>query len=33
MGWYTAGAGAGFVASVLGAVVVLVIYAMIARRR
>jgi uncharacterized membrane protein YeaQ/YmgE (transglycosylase-associated protein family) len=33
MGWYTAGAGAGFIASVLGALVMLVIYGMVARRR
>ncbi|MGF6346737.1 GlsB/YeaQ/YmgE family stress response membrane protein [Variovorax sp. W2I14] len=33
MGWYTAGAGADFVASVVGAVVVLAIYGFIARRR
>jgi uncharacterized membrane protein YeaQ/YmgE (transglycosylase-associated protein family) len=33
MGWYTAGAGAGFIASVLGALVVLVIYGMVVRRR
>ncbi|WGT63750.1 GlsB/YeaQ/YmgE family stress response membrane protein [Variovorax paradoxus] len=33
MGWYTAGAGAGFVASVLGAIVVLVIYGLVVRRR
>jgi uncharacterized membrane protein YeaQ/YmgE (transglycosylase-associated protein family) len=33
MGWYTAGAGAGFMASVLGAIVVLAIYAMVVSRR
>lgn len=33
MGWYTAGAGAGFIASVLGAIVVLAIYGMVASRR
>ncbi len=33
MGWYTAGAGAGFIASVVGAIVVLVIYGMVVRRR
>lgn len=33
MGWYTAGAGAGFVASVIGAIVVLVIYGIFARKR
>ena len=33
MGWYTAGAGAGFIASVLGALVVLVIYGMVVRHR
>ena len=32
MGWYTAGQGAGFIASVLGAIVLLVIYGMIKRR-
>ena len=33
MGWSTAGAGAGFIASVVGAIVVLVIYGMVVRRR
>lgn len=33
MGWYTAGAGAGFIASVLGAIVVLAIYGMVVSRR
>lgn len=33
MGWYTAGAGAGFVASIVGAIVVLVIYGLATRRR
>jgi len=33
MGWYTAGAGAGFIASVVGAIIVLAIYGMVARRR
>ncbi|WP_431113345.1 GlsB/YeaQ/YmgE family stress response membrane protein [Variovorax paradoxus] len=33
MGWYTAGAGAGFIAAVVGAIVVLVIYGMVVRRR
>ncbi len=32
MGWYTAGAGAGFIASVAGAMVVLVIYGLIVRK-
>ncbi|CAN5273064.1 GlsB/YeaQ/YmgE family stress response membrane protein [soil metagenome] len=32
-GWYTAGAGAGFIASVLGAIVLLVIYGMVAGKR
>ena len=32
MGWYAAGAGAGFLASVVGAVVVLVIYGMVTRK-
>lgn len=33
MGWYTAGAGAGFIASVVGAIVVLVIYGLVVGRR
>ena len=33
MGWYTAGAGAGFIASIVGALVVLVIYGMVVGRR
>lgn len=33
MGWYTAGAGAGFVASVVGAIVVLAIYGFLSRKR
>jgi uncharacterized membrane protein YeaQ/YmgE (transglycosylase-associated protein family) len=32
MGWYTAGQGAGFIASVLGAIVLLFIYGMIKRK-
>lgn len=32
MGWYRAGEGAGFIASVVGAMIVLVIYGMVARR-
>ena len=32
MGWYTAGQGAGFIASVVGAIVLLFIYGMIKRR-
>lgn len=32
MGWYTAGAGAGFLASVVGAMIVLVVYGLIARK-
>ena len=32
MGWYTAGQGAGFIASVLGAIVLLFIYGLIRRR-
>ena len=32
MGWYRAGEGAGFIASVVGAMVVLVLYGMVARR-
>lgn len=33
LGWYTAGEGAGFIASVFGAVVVLLVYGMVARKR
>ncbi|MGJ7554814.1 GlsB/YeaQ/YmgE family stress response membrane protein [Variovorax sp. RB2P76] len=32
MGWYAAGTGAGFIASVVGAIVVLVIYGMVTKR-
>lgn len=32
-GWYSAGAGAGFIASVVGAVVVLLVYGMVMRKR
>ena len=32
MGWYTAGQGAGFIASVLGAIVLLVLYGLIKRK-
>ncbi|MES2532019.1 MAG: GlsB/YeaQ/YmgE family stress response membrane protein [Pseudomonadota bacterium] len=32
-GWYTAGAGAGFIASVVGAIVLLVLYGMVAGKR
>ena len=32
MGWYTAGQGAGFIASVLGAVVLLFIYGLVKRK-
>ncbi len=32
MGWYTAGAGAGFIASVVGAMIVLVIYGLIVKK-
>lgn len=32
-GWYTAGAGAGFIASVIGAIVLLVIYGMVTGKR
>ncbi|WP_353506226.1 GlsB/YeaQ/YmgE family stress response membrane protein [Variovorax brevis] len=32
-GWYTAGAGAGFIASVIGAIAVLAIYGLVARKR
>jgi uncharacterized membrane protein YeaQ/YmgE (transglycosylase-associated protein family) len=32
MGWYTAGQGAGFIASVVGAIVLLFIYGMIKRK-
>ncbi|MEO5671798.1 MAG: GlsB/YeaQ/YmgE family stress response membrane protein [Ramlibacter sp.] len=33
MGWYTAGAGAGFIASVVGALIVLTIYGLVVRKR
>jgi uncharacterized membrane protein YeaQ/YmgE (transglycosylase-associated protein family) len=33
MGWYSAGAGAGFLASVIGAMVVLVVYGLVTRKR
>jgi uncharacterized membrane protein YeaQ/YmgE (transglycosylase-associated protein family) len=33
MGWYTAGGSAGFIASVLGAMVLLLLYGLMARRR
>jgi uncharacterized membrane protein YeaQ/YmgE (transglycosylase-associated protein family) len=33
MGWYAAGGTAGFIASVIGAMVLLLIYGMIAKRR
>lgn len=33
LGWYTAGTGAGFIASVVGALVVLFVYGLVARRR
>jgi len=32
MGWYTAGQGAGFIASVLGAIVLLILYGLIKRK-
>jgi uncharacterized membrane protein YeaQ/YmgE (transglycosylase-associated protein family) len=32
MGWYTAGQGAGFIASVVGAIVLLYIYALVRRK-
>ncbi|RYF30797.1 MAG: GlsB/YeaQ/YmgE family stress response membrane protein [Comamonadaceae bacterium] len=32
MGWYTAGAGAGFIASVVGAIILLFIYGLVARK-
>ncbi len=32
-GWYTAGAGAGFIASVLGAILLLVIYGVVTGKR
>ncbi|RYX93385.1 MAG: GlsB/YeaQ/YmgE family stress response membrane protein [Comamonadaceae bacterium] len=32
MGWYTAGAGAGFLASLIGAIVVLAIFGMVRRK-
>jgi len=33
LGWYRAGEGAGLIGAVLGAVIILVIWAMVARRR
>jgi len=33
MGWYTAGQGAGFIASVVGAIVLLIVWGMVARKR
>ena len=33
LGWYEAGEGAGFIGAVVGAVIILIIYRMIARRR
>lgn len=33
LGWYTAGEGVGFIGSIVGAVILLLIYGMIARRR
>lgn len=33
MGWYTAGQGAGFIASVVGAIVLLVIWGLIAKKK
>jgi uncharacterized membrane protein YeaQ/YmgE (transglycosylase-associated protein family) len=33
IGWYEAGEGAGFIGAVVGAVLILIIYRMIARRR
>ena len=33
MGWYTAGGGAGFIASVIGAVILLAVYGMVTRGR
>ncbi|MGJ7582630.1 GlsB/YeaQ/YmgE family stress response membrane protein [Variovorax sp. RHLX14] len=33
MGWYTVGAGAGFIASILGAIVVLVVYGLVVGSR
>lgn len=33
LGWYTAGEGVGFIGSVVGAIIVLAIYGMVARRR
>ncbi len=32
MGWYVAGAGAGFIASVVGAIVLLLVYGLIAKK-
>jgi uncharacterized membrane protein YeaQ/YmgE (transglycosylase-associated protein family) len=33
LGWYRAGEGAGFIGAVVGAVIILIIYRLIARRR
>jgi len=33
MGWYTAGQGAGFIASVVGAIVLLIIWGLVAKKR
>jgi uncharacterized membrane protein YeaQ/YmgE (transglycosylase-associated protein family) len=33
MGWYTAGAGAGFIASVVGAILVMVVYGLVVGRK
>jgi len=33
MGWYTAGQGAGFIASVIGAIVLLFIWALVAKKK
>jgi uncharacterized membrane protein YeaQ/YmgE (transglycosylase-associated protein family) len=33
LGWYKAGEGAGFIAAVIGAIIILFIYRLIARRR
>ena len=33
MGWYTAGQGAGFIASVIGAIVLLIIWGLVAKKK
>ena len=33
LGWYSAGEGAGFIAAIIGAILILVVYRLVARRR